>query len=186
MEKIRSIRGKIPVRSPVTAARASPQPCLSHSCWQLLRKRWQPSPAALPSPGGTAILTGRRPWRRGQWPYMYSPAASTGLATRRTAYHFLGPWLFRAVTPSLQVAGALATRAFRELATSTIRAFGRTPRTSGRTACGGGRRWRRSSTPACCARSSRRRSGTPPRGRTSRTTMKPCMAQVSLAYIPCC
>ena len=49
---------------------------------------------------------------------MYSPAASTVLATRRTAYHFFGPWLFRDVTLYLQVAGALATRAFRELATS--------------------------------------------------------------------
>ena len=58
-----------------------------------------------------------------------------------------GPWLFRDVKPSLQLAGVLSPRAFRALATRAIRTAGgtRTPLVSGRKSCGGGRR-RRSST----------------------------------------
>ena len=82
-----------------------------------------------------------------------------------------GPWLFRDVTPSLQLAGVLSTRAFRALglATRTIRAA------AGDTSNFGTHSVRRGAAatlflPACRVPSSRRRCGTPPRGRTSRTS----------------
>ena len=114
------------------------------------------------------------------------PAAVTSLATWPAAVQALALRLygsasrrtFRAVAvPGRRVVPALSPRAFRALATGTIRTIG-----GERTARGGARR-RRSSAPACRARSSRRRSGTPPRGRTSRTSMKPCMVQASSHYM---
>ena len=42
------------------------------------------SPAALPPPGRTAILPGRRPWRRGRRRCMCSPPAFMGSESRRS------------------------------------------------------------------------------------------------------
>ena len=58
-----------------------------------------------------------------------------------------GPWLFQGVAPSLHLTGALSARAFRALATRSIRMVGGPPLTSGHTAYGAGRRLR-SFTPA--------------------------------------
>ena len=82
-----------------------------------------------------------------------SPPLRAGIPAHRRP--IFGSWLFRGVTPSLQLAGALTTREFRALATSAVREAGEDVTNFG-TARAGGRR-RLFSTPACRARSSRRR-----------------------------
>ena len=101
-------------------------------------------------PPGPTQRGRRKSWRS-------SPASGRHPCAQPPDFRAAVPRLSRDVTPSLQLTCVLP------------RPDG-TPLVSGRAACCGGRQWR-SSTQACRYPSSRRRCGTPPRGRTGRTSL---------------
>ena len=85
-------------------------------------------PAAIAS-GFTAAGKARHPPGPAAveiWPVEVQALAHrlSGVGIPALRLPIFGPWLFKDVTPSLQLAGVLSTRAFRALATRTIRTVG--------------------------------------------------------------